>query len=340
MKAFTLERYGEPLTLRDVPDPAPGPDDVIVKVRACGICGTDLKIANGALSSIIRLPHVPGHEISGEIVDVGEAVKNVRIGDRGSVYFYLACGRCRPCLTGRENICGQIVRLGFEKPGGFAEYVKIPARNFCRSDANLPFESLAVLPDALLTSYHAVKNIGRLREGERILIVGAGGLGIHAIQFARHLGASVAVCDPKPAALSLAAEYGADLLLENISGENAVRLKEWTGGEGLDLVLEGSGRGETFEVSLRALGRGGRLVIMGYSTVTPYRLDSMAMHYNEWSIAGARVGTRKELDEVMDLVERGVISTVISTILPMSQLNAGLALLADGGAPGRIVLKA
>jgi len=339
MKAFSLERYGEPLVLKEVPDPVPGEGEVVVRVRACGICGTDLKIAKGALSSIVTLPHVPGHEIAGDIAAIGPGVRGLSVGDRGAVYFYLPCGDCRPCRSGRGNICERVTRLGFERAGGFADYVKLPASSFCRSETGLAYESLAVLPDALLTSYHAVATIGRLREGERILIVGAGGLGVHAVQFARHLGAAVAVCDPRPESLALAASLGADLLLPGLSAETTARLRAWTGGAGVDLVIEGSGNGDTFAAALHALGRGGRLVIMGYDTSRPHPLDSMAMHYNEWTVSGSRVGTMSELRDVMGLVERGIIRTVISTVLPMSELNAGLALLAKGGAPGRIVLE-
>jgi len=338
MEAYVLESYGDALKRRIVPMPKPGKGEILLRVRACGICGTDLKITAGHLDGIVSLPHIQGHEIAGEIAALGSGVSGLSLGDRGAVYFYLPCGICEPCRKGRGNICSNVTRLGFEKPGGFAEYVCVPAWNFCRSETELPFEQLAVLPDALLTSYHAIKTAGALRAGEKVLIVGAGGLGLHAVQFARHLGAAVVVCDPRPGALKGAASLGAELMLPDLNEEARRVLDEWCAGEGVQLVIEGSGDPAAFKQSLSCLGRGGRLVIMGYHTSKPYALESMAMHYNEWSVIGSRVGTREELSEVLRLVEFGAIKPVIDRTLPMAKVNEGLALLQSALILGRIVL--
>lgn len=338
MNAYVLEEYGAPLRRRAVPVPEPGEGEILLRVRACGICGTDLKIASGRLSGIVRLPLVQGHEIAGEIAALGPGVEGLSAGDRGSVYFYLPCHGCEPCREGRENVCTGIRRLGFEMWGGFAEYVCLPAWNFCRAEPGTPFEDLAVLPDALLTSYHAIKTVGEFRAGRRILIIGAGGLGLHAVQFARHMGGEVAVCDPRNGALEAARGLGAGLLLRDLGEESRKELLRWGHGDGVHLVIEGSGSPETFGNALHCLGRGGRLVIMGYHTSEPYRALSMEMHYNEWNVCGSRVGTRRELGEVLDLVESGAIKPIIHRAMPMAEVNEGLELLRGPSVIGRIVL--
>ena len=341
MEVYVLEAFGAALKRRLVPVPKPGKGEILLRVRACGICGTDLKITAGHLKHIVNLPHVPGHEIAGEIAALGPGVDNLSVGQRGAVYFYLPCGDCGPCRAGRENICANIRRLGFEEWGGFAEYVVLPARNFCPARSDTPFETLAVIPDALLTAYHAVMTAGGLQAGQRVLVIGAGGLGLHAVQFARLAGASVTACDPRPAALELAGRLGASDLLPDLRdssrGDKVGNLR--SGDErGYDLVIEGSGSPEIFPGALNLLARGGRLVIMGYHTATPYSLDSMAMHYNEWSVVGSRVGTREELTTVMELVESGKVRSVIDRTLPLSEVNEGLELLRGSSVLGRIVL--
>ncbi len=338
MRAQVLRQYGEPLVAETVPDPVPGPGDVVVRVRASGICGTDLKITSGKLPHVIRLPHVPGHEIAGEIAAVGSAVRDLSPGARGIVYHYLPCRDCPACRTGRENVCHAIVRLGFELPGGFAEYVKVPAYNFCRCEADLSLDALAILPDAVLTAYHSVTSCGDLRGGQRIGVVGAGGLGLHAVQVARLLGGAVAVADARPEALEAARSLGADRLVNPAAEDVVAAVMEWTHGDKVDVVLEGTGSAQLFQGGLEVLAPGGRLVIMGYDPLSPYPLKSMAMHYNEWTIAGSRLGTKQELLEVLDLVTRGRIRPVVGRTLPFDQVNRGLAEVRSGAVVGRVVL--
>jgi len=181
MKALVLRAYNEDLVMEELPIPSPGPMEVLVKVHYCGICGTDLKITGGKLPGIINLPHVPGHEIAGEIAALGEGVSGLRVGDRGIAYLYTTCHDCELCRTGRENICYNLRRLGFELPGGFAEYVKMPAYNFCKVAKDSKLEAMAVLTDAVATPYHALKSVAPIKEGQSVLIVGSGGLGLHAV---------------------------------------------------------------------------------------------------------------------------------------------------------------
>lgn len=340
MKAFVLESFDTPLHLSTVDPPVPGPDEIILRVQACGICGTDLKIISGALPShIISLPHIPGHEIAGEIVEVGSLVKNISPGDRGLAYLYTVCGDCEMCRRGNENVCFSVRRLGFELPGGFAEYVKMPAYNFCPFDPSLPVEKMAILTDAAATAYHTVKSVARLGLGETVLIVGYGGLGSHALQFCQLAGARTIVADRRDNALQMAAHSGADNILNSDTSEPLEVIREMTDGRGVDTVIEIVGSEDTLQWSLQSLKPRGQLALVGYDPSRPALLPTIDMHYKEWTIAGVRHAVKQDLVEVISLVEEGKIKPVVSATYPWEQANSVLERLKQQTEVGRMVLK-
>lgn len=340
MKAMVLKGYNQPMEWVEVETPRVGPDEILLKVKACGICQTDLKIYRGEIPPpIVTLPHTPGHEVAGVAVDVGKDVRTVQKGDAGMLYIYVACRECEPCLTGNENLCPDLKRVGFELPGGYAEYVRVPAYAFCPFDERLPFEEMSILTDAVATSYHAIVALAKVRLGQTVLIVGAGGLGIHGVQIAKLAGARVIVADRKQEALDLARQFGADLLVDSDRGP-AEAIREATKGRGVDAVIECVGSKETISWALPSLRKGGKLVIVGYAPGQPFPLDTMAMHYNEWDIQGSRLCTKAELLQVIRLVEQGAIKPVISRRFPLEKANEALHALAQGGSVGRMVLTA
>lgn len=339
MKAFRLESFNAPLRLESVETPKPGPDEIVIRVQACGVCGTDLKIISGSLPpEVISLPHTPGHEIAGEVVEVGSAVKNISIGDRGVAYIYIVCRDCEMCRTGNENVCFNVQRLGFELPGGFAEYVKMPAYNFCPIDSSQPIENMVVLTDAALTAYHAVQNLAQVKSGETVLIVGSGGLGSHAVQFCKLAGARTIVADRRDSALEMARRFGAD---ETINSERCAPLEaihDLTGGKGVEVVIEIVGSEATLQWSIRALKRRGRLALTGYDPLRPAQLPTLEMHYNEWFILGTRHGLKQELLEIISMAEQKRISPVVSATFPWKQANDVLEKLKQQTEVGRMVL--
>jgi len=338
MKAMVLEEYQRPLRELQKEIPEPGENEILVEVVACGVCQTDLKIIRGEIPPpIINLPHIAGHEIAAKVVALGKKVANIRIGEVGVVYIYASCRRCPFCLGGMENICRHVRRIGFEIPGGFAEYLKIPAYNFCSFDNKLSPIDMAIAPDAIGTAYHAVMQLAEVQAGQDVLIVGAGGLGLHGVQIAKLCGARVIVSDRHPQALAAAREMGADLALEAGSGLGKA-IQEITGGLGVDAVLEFVGRKESIGESLNSLKRGGRLILIGYAPGQPFPVDSMAMHYNEWQIIGARSCTKNELIQIIQLAEENKIRPCVSQIFPFEEINTALAVLQEGNMTGRIVL--
>ena len=338
MKAMMLREYHRPMELIDMDTPSIGDDEVLVEVRSCGICQTDLKIFRGEIPPpIVVLPHIPGHEIAGIVKAVGKNVSGIAAGDAGIVYIYIACHACDWCMSGRENLCLNLKRVGFELPGGYAQYVCVPSYAFCPFDPQLSFNEMAVLPDAVATAYRAVTVLGDARPGQDILIVGAGGLGIHAVQIAKLCGARVLVADRKKKALQLAEEFGADVLIDADTSPQE-RIREATRGKGVDAVIEIVGAKETLTWSLPSLKKGGKLIIVGYNPGQPFPLDTMAMHYNEWEIKGARLSTKAELLQVIRLVEQGKIKPVISKTFPFEKANEALKALSDETTTGRLVL--
>ncbi|MEI9478372.1 MAG: alcohol dehydrogenase catalytic domain-containing protein [Deltaproteobacteria bacterium] len=338
MKAMMLKEYHQPMELVDVETPQINDDEVLVQVRSCGICQTDLKIFKGEIPPpIVVLPHIPGHEIAGIVKAVGKNVSGIAAGDAGIVYIYIACHACDWCMSGRENLCPNLKRVGFELPGGYAQYVRVPSYAFCPFDPRLSFNEMAVLPDAIATAYRAVTVLGNVRPGQNILIVGAGGLGIHAVQIAKLCGARVLVADRKKKALQLAEEFGADVLIDADTSP-LERIRDASRGKGVDAVIEIVGSKETLAWSLPSLKKGGKLIIVGYVPGQAFPLETMAMHYNEWEIKGARLSTKAELLQVIHLVEQGKIKPVVSKTFPFEKANEALKALSEETTTGRLVL--
>ncbi|MBW1673398.1 MAG: alcohol dehydrogenase catalytic domain-containing protein [Deltaproteobacteria bacterium] len=337
MKAMVLNEYNSSLELIEMDTPRVKRDEILLKVRACGICQTDLKIIRGEIPpAIVTLPHIIGHEVVGEVVGVGEFVSGVDQGDVGVVYIYITCRECQWCLTGRENLCINLKRVGFELSGGFEEYLQIPAYAFCPFKKDMPLHEMAILADAIGTPYHAITRLADVKVGQSVLIVGAGGLGIHGVQIAKLCGAKVFVVDKDQNALNFAQEFGAD---EIFSPDKALQgIRDLTGGQGVDAVIEIVGTPETLSWSLPSLKKGGKLIVVGYAPGRPFPLDTMAMHYNEWEIIGSRLSTKTELLQVIKLVEEGKIKPVVTKTFPFAQANEAIKALNKKTTLGRIVL--
>ena len=190
MRAAVLRGYHEPLQIEEKPIPVPGPGEVLVKVRASGLCVSDIHIQDGKIGTV-HLPYTPGHEMAGVIVAVGKGVDPARIGEHISAAIDIVCGECEFCRTGRTNLCRSLVRIGFERDGSHEEYCVIPAKNAFTVDPTIPFEEITGIPDAVGCMYNGLKNQAKLGIGQTLLILGVGGLGMNAIQIAKLMGATV-----------------------------------------------------------------------------------------------------------------------------------------------------
>jgi len=340
MKAMVLKEFNQPLSLEEVEKPHYGENDVLVKVKAVGLCGTDLKIQQGKIP-VKELPLIQGHEISGVIAETGSQVKDFKIGDEVLISFYIPCNECELCKIGRETICENLIgRLGFELNGGFAEYVRVPESSLIRKPEELSFSEAAIISCSMGTVYHALLKRAKIKEGDYIAMIGAsGGLGLHAIQIAKTLNSKVIGVDITEEKLELMKKYGADEVIDASKDNWGERIVEISGGRGADKILEFVSRKETVEEDIKILRKGGKLVLVAYSDSVPLQINSLKVVLNELEILGTRAGTKEEIEKCVELIVEGKLKPVISKTYPIEEINQAMSVLKEGKLSGRITLK-
>jgi 2-desacetyl-2-hydroxyethyl bacteriochlorophyllide A dehydrogenase len=337
MKAAVLEHFGVPLAFRDVPIPEPGPGEILVRVRAAGICRTDLKIVDGAVPTV-SAPVIPGHEPAGEVAQAGPGVVSVAAGDRVAVCLDVSCGNCAYCRDGLSNYCANLRRLGFERDGALAEYLVVPAINAVPLGDDVPFEIGATIPDAVGSSYHAVVTRARVRLAQTVVVYGLGGLGLVAVQVARLAGARVVAVARDEGRRRLAEELGASWSFDPDADDVPAVVSDLTDGIGAHAVLDFVGIEKSIDIGVRSCRKGGKLVVVGYTV--PELVTGMApLVLREIGILGSRGSTRADLNEAAGLVSRGAIRPVVAEQLALEQVNDGLEMLRSGAVTGRLVVR-
>jgi propanol-preferring alcohol dehydrogenase len=344
MRAAVLPAFGEPLTMREVPIPEPGPGEVLLRVAACGVCHSDLHLISGEwemLKPITRLPLIPGHEVTGTVVACGPGEAGdppFAPGDRvGVPWLHSTCGECEYCVAGRETLCLRQQITGVTVDGGYAEYLKAPASHTIQIPDNLSFTEAAPLFCAGLTAYAALRRSG-IASGERLALFGVGGLGHLAIQLAVAQGVEVIAVDLTEEKLALARACGAaHSLLAGEAGSSSPPIPKQIrqlGGAHVAMVTAGSR--VAYETALRSLRRGGTLAMVGMAP-EPMALSSVAMVAGEYQIVASAVGTRKELREVLALAAQGQLRCHIEPA-PFAEVDRVLREMGAGQLTGRGVL--
>lgn len=336
MKAALLHDFAQPLTLEEVPTPTPGAGQVLVKIAASGVCHSDLHIALGdwtKLKPVAKLPLILGHELTGTIAAVGDGVTGFAIGDRvGVPWLHQTCGTCEYCQAGQETMCGKQKITGLMVDGGYAEYAVAQASHTAKLPDALSFAEAAPLLCAGVTVYRAIKGSG-IQAGERLVVFGIGGLGHLAVQIGKKLGLEVGAVDVAEDKLQLASECGADWTVNAATMQTHKEVKA-RGGAHVALVTSGSKT--AYETALRSLRRLGTLVIVGM-TPEPIPLDIQAMLAGEYRIMASTVGTRQELQEVLQLAAEGGIHCHYKTAT-LPEINQILDEMKHGQLVGRVVL--
>jgi D-arabinose 1-dehydrogenase-like Zn-dependent alcohol dehydrogenase len=342
MQAARFHQAGEPLIIETLPDPRPGPGEVIVLIQAAGVCGTDVHIALEGTVPTARQPITLGHEGAGIVMEVGAGIDAWREGDRVCLMPHVACGECHYCAQGEEALCPNTQILGVHIDGVFAERTKISADSLVALPDEIPFEIGAILTDAVSTAYHAVTCRGRLQAGESVAIIGCGGLGYHGLLWAQHHGADKTIAiDLSAEALARAERVGADIILDARGGGTPKKVKALTDGLGVDLALEFVGQAETVIEGLKSLRRGGRLVVVG---VGPERVTLPPMQVFvgvEAAILGSMGFHRADLEKVIRLVAKDQVdlSRSVAQIMPLSEVNEAIDRVANQSYKGaRVVL--
>jgi propanol-preferring alcohol dehydrogenase len=341
MKAVRMVAVGKPLEAFDIPVPSIADKEVLVRVKAAGICHSDVHYRAGT-SPVRPLPMTLGHEVAGVVEKVGPGVQaGVRPGDRVVLHYNVTCGDCFFCSTGNEQFCSTGLMIGHFMDGGYAEYLAVPARNALTLPPEIPFEQGATLMCASATSFHALRK-SRLSAGEKAAVFGIGGLGLSAVQLARAFGAAeVFAVDRREDKLELAASYGA--VSVNAARVDPVQeIKRHTAGRGVDVALEMIGRASTMQQALRCLGPMGRAIIVGIGS-EPLSIDTYhELLGNEIELIGSNDHLLQELPQLLEMARRGILDTsrVVTGTIPLeaSAINAALDSLEEYGSGIRTVI--
>ena len=336
MKAAVLHEFKKPLVFEEVPRPQPEPGDVLIQVEACGVCHSDLHVADGdwsQLAPIVKRPLILGHEIAGRVIEKGEDVRDLQIGDRvGVPWVYWTCGECEFCLEGNENLCPRQKITGVTTDGGYAELVKAPASHTLKIPDGLSSVEAAPLFCAGVTVFRALKR-ARVTPGQRLAVFGVGGLGHLAVQIGRELGADVAAIDISDEKLALAKSLGASTVL-NAASTNVV--KELRGKGGVHVALVASAAKATYDTAFSCLRPTGTLLVVGLPAEN-ICFPPILMAAAEVRIQASAVGTRQDLRDVLALAAAGKIRCRVGS-RPLSEANQALDQLRSGQVSGRIVL--
>ncbi|WP_071396886.1 alcohol dehydrogenase AdhP [Bacillus tuaregi] len=335
MKAAVVNEFKQALEIKEVAKPTLEHGEVLVKIEACGVCHTDLHAAHGDWPVKPKLPLIPGHEGVGVVVEVGEGVKSLKMGDRvGIPWLFSACGECEYCLSGRETLCPNQLNGGYSVDGGYAEYCKAPADYVARIPEGLDPVEVAPILCAGVTTYKALK-VSEAKPGDWVAIYGIGGLGHIALQYAKAMGFNVIAVDIADEKLELASQLGADITINGLKVDPVETIKEKVGGVQASVSVAVTKK--AFEQAYQSVKRGGTLVVVGLPhDELPIPIFDTVL--NGVSVKGSIVGTRKDMQEALDFAARGKVRSQIETA-PLDSINEVFDKMSSGKINGRIVLK-
>jgi NADPH:quinone reductase-like Zn-dependent oxidoreductase len=341
MQAIGFEQHGqlEQIRLLDLPQPTPGPGEVLLTIKAAALNRLDLWVLEGWPGLRLKLPHIMGCDGAGVVTAVAPDVTDFAVGDRVAVNPTASCDVCPFCRSGRDHMCDQFAIFGEHLPGFYAEFQAVPARNLLKLPDGFPFEKAAASSLVYVTAWHSLIERGRFQAGEDILIVGAGG-GVNgaSIQIARLAGArtiyAVGSTDEK---LAQARRLGADVTINRRDEDWGRAIYRLTNKQGVDVVVDNVGA-DSYMRSLRALKKGGRLLTVGNSSGPTFELDNRYLFARHLEIIGGSMGPRASYEKVMGLVFDGRLQPMIDAVYPLSEGLVALRRLAAGDVTGKLVI--
>jgi S-(hydroxymethyl)glutathione dehydrogenase/alcohol dehydrogenase len=363
MKAAVLQQAPGGIEIEEIPRPVPRAGEALIQVHACGVCHTDLHVIKAEVA--FPTPAVLGHEISGVVVELGPGVEGPAVGVRVVSAFIMPCGRCRLCAIGRDDLCENFFAMNrlrgalydgesrlrrqngstiaMYSMGGLAEYAVVPATDIFALPEGLPLAESSVLGCAVFTAYGAVRHAADLRGGERVAVVAAGGVGLNVIQIARAFGASqIIAIDVNDEKLQIAQRVGATDVVNAKTANATERVRELTGGRGVDVAFEALGRPETFNQALDVIGDGGRMVAVGIApgkTTAPVEITRLVRRgLRIIGSYGAR--TRADMPEIIRLAARGVFrpEAIVTRRYTLDEADAAYKALDRGEIAGRAIV--
>lgn len=339
MKAVVLKEYGGPekLEYRTLPDPTAGRGELLLRVQACGVCHHDLIARRGDIGTCF--PSILGHEVVGEVLEVGEGVTEWKVGDRAATLQRMSCGDCEYCRQNRNSLCKVDRRFfGEEIHGGYATLMSAPARGLCRVPESLSSPDAATVCCTTGTAVHVCRTRGRVRRGETVLITGAsGGVGLQAVQLCTHDGAKVIAVTSSPSKVTALQAAGAWEVIVAPELRFANDVKRITASAGVDVAIEIVGA-STFSQTLKSMAPGGRVVVVGNLDTGSFELNPGLVIVKELEILGAYATTREELDVALDLAAKGFVKSCVTDVRPLSEAAVVHARLERRQISGRVVL--
>ncbi len=338
MQAIVLEHFGsaENFALHALPDPRPGPGEVLLRVRACGVCYHDVINRRGSLPRT-SVPAILGHEVAGEVIEVGPGVTGWRVGDRAATLQRLSCGACETCVANRPSLCKRDNRFfGEELAGGYAQLMVAPVNGIGHVPDGMPWEVAATVCCTAGTAVHVVRTRGRIRPGERVLVTGAsGGVGLQVVQLARLDGASVIAVTSSASKVAALRDAGADHVIVSPKLDFAGDVRKLVGSVDVAIEIVGSA---TFAQTLKAMGPGGRVVVVGNLESGTIDLNPGLVIVKELEILGAYATTQDELETALRLTHDGALTPFVTEVLPLRDAAAAHHRLENREVAGRLVL--
>jgi D-arabinose 1-dehydrogenase-like Zn-dependent alcohol dehydrogenase len=322
MKAMVLQAPDTPFELKELPDPVAGPSEIVARVLACGSGLTIHHVVRSRTDA--TFPRVIGHEILGEIVEIGTGVSGFLIGDHVTTHAYVTCGYCKWCKADREPLCNNLAGfVGRNVDGGYAEYVKLPARTFIKVPEALDHKQhpaeIAVICDAIVTPYKVLTR-GRIRALDSVAVIGGGGgVGIHMVMLAKWAHTRVIAVDISAEKLAACRKVGADATIDASREDVAAALRD-AAGDGVDVVVDFVSSKATLEAGIQALGKGGRLVTLG-GNAQPFEVSATNLLINEIDVLGSKSFTAGEIAEALELCARGDIWPLVTETYALEEAN-------------------
>ena len=341
MKAVVYTRHGgrEVVRMQEVPMPEAGANDVLVRVRAVALNHLDLWVRMGLPRLKVTFPHIAGADVAGVVERIGAAVKLVHEGQEVVLSPGISCGVCAACVAGEDNLCAQYAILGEHRHGGLAEYVAVPEANVLPKPSRLTFEEAAAVPLVFLTAWNMLVTNGRVGFEDTVLIWGAGsGVGSAGIQIAKVFGASVIAVAGADWKLEKARSFGADEVINHKDQSVLEEIRRLTARRGVDVVLDHVGAA-TWDTSLKSLARGGRLVTCGATSGAEATTDIRYIFGRKLSIHGTWMGTKREMHQVMRLVEQGKLRPVVHQVFPLEETVKAQEIMDRSQHFGKLVLR-
>ncbi|GFM30305.1 zinc-binding dehydrogenase family oxidoreductase [Novosphingobium sp. PY1] len=343
MKAIVQDRAGDPgvLAVRQVPTPSLRSDDVLIRVERSGVCYHDVLVRQGVFRKAVQMPLIPGHEVAGIVERVGPAVSDFVVGDRiCTTQRRAVCGRCRLCRSGRETLCEAQEFMGdAHLNGGYSQYVAVAQDCAVKVPADVSLDHAAIAACAIGTQLNAIRDVGRLKAGETVLVTGASGTqGGHGVQLARAMGARVLATVSSETAAKVARDHGAhDVIVTPHGIDFSRQVREATAGAGVDMVVDNVGT-DIFHFIRRAVARGGRWVMVGALSGKQVSFNTAQLFTSGIDMLSAVSCSRAQLADCLQLLADGAVKPVIADVVALDDAAAAHRRLECGGVGGKILL--